>query len=268
MKILTRYVMKSFFIPFAAGIFVFSLLIFLGNFFERLDSLIKSPASLWAILQFLWLETPYWMVLIIPIATLTASMLAIGGWIRSREYLAFQAAGIAPAQMLRPLFYCASLVALLSFAAQETVLPYCYWKSQEIFREQIEPRYSQKQTVWTKIVLVGGPGQFLIVEEFDLGAKRMRRVVMDQYEGDRLLGQVDASEAAWDPAGETWVFSHGVQRDFAGGAVREKKFDRFVSNLTTPPQQLIPPKKRPEEMSLRELRRYSKTLKRLGLSTR
>src|SRR5258708_264937 len=80
-KIFDRYMARRFLKPFFFGLGVFALLIFLGDLFDKMPQLLKSQASLWVILQYLWLEVPYWAVEIIPMATLLATLFAVTGFI-------------------------------------------------------------------------------------------------------------------------------------------------------------------------------------------
>ena len=88
MKIFTRYMMGRFFRPFFYGLGLFALLIFMGDMFDRMPYLVRSKASLGTILQYLWLEVPYWSVRIIPMATLLATLIAITGFVQSGEWIA------------------------------------------------------------------------------------------------------------------------------------------------------------------------------------
>ena len=74
MKIFTWYMARRFFLPFLSGLALFSLLIFLGDMFDKMNVLLKSKATLWVIVQYLWLEVPYWTIKVIPMATLMATL--------------------------------------------------------------------------------------------------------------------------------------------------------------------------------------------------
>ena len=73
MKIFTRYMAQRFMAPFFMGLGLFALLIFLGDMFDKMGTLVRSKAGLLIILQYLWLEVPYWTVRVIPMATLLPS---------------------------------------------------------------------------------------------------------------------------------------------------------------------------------------------------
>lgn len=268
--ILARYVVRQFFKPFFFGVAVFSLIIFLANLFDHLRVLMQSDTSFYWIFQYLWLEVPLWVMKVLPVATLLATLFTIGGFIVSGEWLALQASGFKPLDFLKPLFACALAVTALSFAVQELVVPYCYNRSRTIYQEKIKKVPPSRRTQWSNVLLSGGPGDILMAQFFDAEKGLMKRVVLDSYEDNFLTEQVDALEASWDTGTRRWVFSRGVLRKFdpETGKVREKPFEEYPSALTLAPSQLKPQEKKVDEMTLNEIRKTLSRLKRLELSTR
>lgn len=266
MKLFTLYMARRFFGPFAAGLALFSLLIFLGDFFDKIGYLVKSKAGIVLILQYLWLEVPYWTIRVIPMATLLATLIALTGFIQSGEWIAVQAAGFETKDFWKPLLWCAVLVTVMSFLAQETVLPACYRRSRELWRDRIHPEWE-----WDKyedIALTGGPGQFIQAKMFLPKDGRMERPLLERVGEEGVELQLDARLALWDAAAARWVFQDGVERTFAAGSVKETPFARRESDLTVPPRSLIPRTRNPDEMSLREIREYARSIASLGVSAR
>ena len=140
-RLLDRYLAVRFLKPFLFGMGVFAVLIFLVDIFDKMPRLLRSPAPLWLIMEYLWLEVPYWSVRTIPMATMLATLFAVTGFVRSGEWLAVQSAGFEPRRVFRPLLAMAAAVTLVSFAAQETVLPACYARAQRLWRERIHPEW-------------------------------------------------------------------------------------------------------------------------------
>ncbi len=264
MKIFTRYMMGRFFRPFFYGLGLFALLIFMGDMFDRMPYLVRSKASLGTILQYLWLEVPYWSVRIIPMATLLATLIAITGFVQSGEWIAAQSCGFRVREFWVPVLFCSVLVGLFSFGAQETVLPVCYRLSRQIWQEKINPQWEYEK--FLNIVMIGEPGQFVSASEFLSKLGRMERPVYEEVGDDGLEMQLDAKLALWEAGPARWVFHDGVQRIFDKGAAREIPFKRFESRLVVPPNKLIPRARSPEEMSLKELRAYSGQVRHLGAS--
>lgn len=267
MKIFSRTMALHFLRPFLYGLGLFALLIFLGDLFDKLPRLLKSPAPFGIILQYLWLEVPYWAARVIPLATLLATLIAVTGFVSSGEWVAVQAAGFETRAFLRPLLWMALSVTAFSFVVQETVLPACYARSQTLWRDRIHPQWE-----WDKypdVILTGGSGQFITARNFFPKDGRMERPVMDYYADGRLVRQLDATGATWDPKARKWIFLDGIERRF-GGIIppEERPFRVLESDLDTPPLVLIPRRKNPDEMSFRETLRYLRQVRFLGASPR
>lgn len=266
MKLFSLLMAKRFFRPFLFGLGLFALLIFLGDIFDKMHHLVKSKASLWIILQYLWLEVPYWTVRVIPMATLLATLAALTGFIRSGEWIAAQASGFKSSAFWLPLLWCSVIVTAVSFLAQETILPVCYRRAKDLWRESIHPEWE-----WDKyldVALLGEPGQFLQARVFLPKEGRLERPTLEVVGPEGVENQIDARLALWDALASRWVFHDGVERRFSGGEVKEESFVQKESSFIVPPRKLIPRPKSPEEMSSLELRRYARGGSPLGTSRR
>ncbi|MBI3299754.1 MAG: LptF/LptG family permease [Elusimicrobia bacterium] len=260
MRIFTRYVGRAFLGPFLFGLGVFALLAFLGDLFDKMGRLATSAASIPVILQYLALQLPYWAVRIVPMATLLASLFAVSSFVSSGELTAVQAAGVEGRSFFVPLIWAAALVAGLAFAAQESVLPACFARSQMLWRERIHPVWEWDR--YHDAVLVPGADRLVSATLFVVKDGTLERPVLDDFSVGRLRREVDAEKARWDPAKGLWVFEKGVSRAFdaRGGLESERTFESWDSDLRSSPRQLAPTTKSAEEMSLKEtlaeIRRY------------
>ncbi|HAM35381.1 MAG TPA: hypothetical protein DEB40_10220 [Elusimicrobia bacterium] len=255
--------LKRFAKPFLFGLGLFAVLIFLGDMFDKMQYLMRSKASMWVVLQYLWLEVPYWAVRTIPMATLLATLVAITGFIQSGEWLAVQSCGFETKTFWKPLLWCALAVTALSFVAQETVLPACYHRSRQLWRDRIHPEW--EWDLYYDIALLVGPNRFMSAKMFLPKDGVLSRPVLDDMDAQGVAYQLDAREARWDAALGRWVFLSGVERVFSSGQVRERPFVEKVSEVDVAPRNLIPRTTNPDEMSLRELRRYIQRMRRMGV---
>jgi lipopolysaccharide export system permease protein len=266
-KIFTLMMGRRFLRPFGFGLGLFSLLIFLGDLFDKMHFLVKTKASLGIIMQYLWLEVPTWGIRVIPMATLLATLVALTGFIQSGEWIAAQSTGFKTSDFWKPLLYCSLGVTILSFVAQETLLPFCQRRTAKLWREEIHPEWE-----WDKffdiVMLVGrDPERFLQAKLFIPKEGRLERPVYEKIGPNGLEYQLDAKLALWDANLGHWVFEDGVERTFKGG-LEEKVFKKHDSDFTAEPKELLPRPKVIEEMSAREVRRALMGKVPSGLSQR
>lgn len=263
MSIFSWYMARRFIMPFLFGVGLFAVLIFLGDFFDKMHHIMKSKASLWIIIQYLWLDVPYWAVRTIPMATLLATLVAITGFIQSGEWLASQSCGFQSRTFWMPLLGCSLAVAVLSFAAQETLLPACYARARRLWQERIHPEW--EWDIFEGVALVVGPQRFISAKTMAIKDGLMARPVLEDVGPDGVARQLDALSARWDRALGRWVFLDGVERVFSEGKMTEASFKSKVSDLSLSPRVLIPRTVDPDEMSLRELIPYYRRMRRLGV---
>ena len=263
MNLLVRYALRRFLAPFFFGLGVFALVVFLGDFFDKMNQILGTKASLWAVAEYLLLSMPYWAIRVVPMATLLATIFAVTGFMRSGEFIGVQSSGVRPLDFFRPLLRASLAVAAGAFLLQETLLPACFGRAQVLWRERIHPEWE-----WNKyhdVILVGGPDQFVTTKLFWVREGMMERPVLDYYGQSGVARQIDAKEARWSAESSQWIFKDGVERFYRAGRVEsEMPFKTLASGLTAPPKDLMPRMKNPEEMSLRELGRELRRARSLG----
>lgn len=266
MTIFARYMAKRFFAPFFFGLALFSLLIFLGDMFDKMNRLIHTEASLGVIVAYLWLEVPYWTVRVFPMATLLATLIALTGFVQSGEWIAVQASGFRTRDFWRPVLLCALAVTALAFAAQETILPMCWRRARRLWQDRIHPEWEWDR--FSNVALMGAPNEFVYAQLFLPKEGLLERPVLERVGPAGVEYQLDARQARWDADRNLWVFHDGFEREFANGRVAQKNFKTQESNLTVAPRLMIPRQRDPDEMSLRELRAHADSVQRLGVSRR
>lgn len=268
MTLFGRYLSRRFFGPFFFGLGIFSVIVFLIDVFDKINKLATTQASARLIVEYLALTIPYWTVRIVPMATLLATLFTVNGFVRSGEYVAVQASGFEPNRFFRPILFFAALISACAFAAQETVLPAAFARAGRIWQEAIHPQWQ-----WDMVydgVLTPGPNRFLSVSVFHVREGEITRAILDDYSESILRRQVDGAKAHWEPAAGRWVFESGSIKIFDERGVLSdtESFERFETDLSVPPRELLPSKMRPDEMSLMEAYRESNRLSGLGRSAR
>jgi lipopolysaccharide export system permease protein len=264
--IFTKHMVGRFLKPFVFGLGLFAVLIFLGDTFDKMNYIVKSKAPLGIILECLWLGVPYWAVRVIPMATLLATLTAMSGFVQSGEWLATQACGLETKRFWMPLLGASLVIAAFAFAAQETIMPAAWARSQRLWHERVHPQWE-----WTKypgVALDAGDGRFVQTWLFIPLEGRMNRPTLETLGDEGVTTQIDAKFALWDAALKRWVFHDGVERDFGPQGVTERRFVEKVSTFDVPPLDLIPRPINPDELTLRQVLSYSKRVGRFGGSPR
>lgn len=266
MTIFTRHMIGRFLKPFAFGLGLFAVLIFLGDTFDKMNYIVKSKAALGTILECLWLAVPYWAVRVIPMATLLATLVAMSGFVQSGEWLATQACGLETRRFWAPVLWASLGVALVAFAAQETVMPVAWARSRRLWHEKVHPEPEWR--MYSDVAFALDDRLFVQCALFWPQDGRMERPILETMTASGVVSQLDAKYAEWDAARGRWVFKQGVARSFGENGAVESPFQEAVSELDSPPAELIPRPINPDEMSLLEVRSYARRVGRFGGSPR
>ena len=252
--------------PFFFGLGIFVVLIFLGDTFDKMNPLMRSKASFWAIMECLWLGVPYWAVRVIPMATLLATLVAISGFVQGGEWLATQSCGFETKRFWIPVLFCSLGVSVLAFAAQETVMPAAWARSRRLWREKVHAEWE-----WSKyenVALLGRRDQFVQAWLFLPAEGKLERPILEMIGPLGVDRQLDAKYALWDDKRKSWIFHKGVERVFGPQGVVEIAFEERISELNTPPLELVPRATNPDELTMLEAFSYSRSVGRLGGSPR
>jgi lipopolysaccharide export system permease protein len=268
MKILDRYLIKSFLAPFGVCVLIFCILVILGRFFDKMDIFTRFHARPKDILFFLLLGLPYWLNLVLPVATMLALLFSLGQLHQQGEFTAFRSAGIPSWRLYLPYASIGLVLAMLSLAGGLTFLPKLNFQSRVIYRVHIKKRDLldyQKD----KIVAAGRDHRRYTIGWLDVPNHQMRDVVVDRF-GDNLdwIETLSAKLAVYQ--GGRWLFEEGMWRHKdpqAAGGVREEAFSAKLVDIPEKPEDFALEDKEADDMTGRELLERMQRLERLGAPT-
>ena len=93
-----------------------------------IDDLVGKGLSFWVILEFMGWGACTLMPLALPLSTLLASIMTLGGLGENNEILALKAAGISLPRILAPLMAVAAMISVGAFFVSNNLLPVAYNK--------------------------------------------------------------------------------------------------------------------------------------------
>src|SRR5690242_14803091 len=93
-KLLPRYVLREFLIPFAIGLFIFTFLLIVNQVFLIMDLFLNRGVELSIILRLVSLIFPMFIPLSLPMAILLAALLSYGRLSEEGEITAFRSGGL------------------------------------------------------------------------------------------------------------------------------------------------------------------------------
>ncbi len=129
MKKMTRYLLRYFSRMLALCSTAFVGIYLLIDFFEKVDDFIDHQASLFDYLSYLFNSVPFILSQILPLATLTAVVLTLGGLGRTNEVTAMRACGISLWKIVQPFMALALVLSFSLLLLNEYVVP---WNARQL----------------------------------------------------------------------------------------------------------------------------------------
>jgi lipopolysaccharide export system permease protein len=194
--ILDRYMLTELAGPFAFGLFAFTL-IFAATELLNIGKLVSSEhAPLWAaLLVFLW-SLPADIVLVIPMALLLGTLLAIQRLSSESEITALKAAGVTFARMVAPLLAVGIVMSFVTLYLQEGVVPYANSQLADIENTVINHTSAFNRDLTVSAPLPGGGRQVTIATAYEPHSRALMHVTLIQYDNHNNPRQVVFADRA------------------------------------------------------------------------
>ena len=128
MKKLDRFLVKSFFGPFFATFFLVIFILALEFLWVYIDELVGKGLGFGVILEFIGWAACTLIPMALPLATLLASIMTLGGMGEKNELLAMKSAGIPLQRIMAPLVVVSCLISVGAFFASNNLIPVSYNK--------------------------------------------------------------------------------------------------------------------------------------------
>lgn len=123
MKLLDRYIIKTFFGPF---LFIFSVLFFIfivNIIWIQMSQFVGKGLSYWEILKLLFYMGASVVAMVLPLTILLSSIMTFGDFGERYELAAMKAAGISLTRIMTPLFIIVTFLAMVLFLFQNNITP-------------------------------------------------------------------------------------------------------------------------------------------------
>jgi lipopolysaccharide export system permease protein len=265
MKILTIYILTTF-----AKIFAFVWPLFIGlylvvEFVERIDDFLQYQANMGTIMLYFLLRIPVVGVQVGPLAILLSVALCIALLQRSRELIAFLAAGTSPWRIIYPFLGGALVMAGLSLGAEELILPRAHRTLMDLQDDQrrAPPQGAliQQGEIWFR----APESTFVHIELLDPAAERLHGITIYRKDAvGELIEQLHAREALWSSG--RWTLLDGTISRFQGNPMTPlENFTRLEMPIGMEPEALRSMFTPPLHMSLSELQSYMRKLRDRGV---
>ncbi len=264
MRIHDRYLLGDFWRNLAIGLAAFVAIYITVDVNEQIDDYIDFHARIADVVLLYAYMIPWIIVLVMPVAVLLAAVFSLGRLSRLGELTAFIASGTPLTRVAAPIIASSVAISVAVLAYGEFLLPQANRRSVEIKEVRIKGEKRVQDARYRDNVHYQGEGErTYYAQRYDIELKSLANVIVHEYRDGRLSRRIDAKRAYWD--GVQWVFIDGATRTFAENGERVSTFAKFeLRDIAERPEDFTREEIAPDEMNVRELRRYIGRLRRSG----
>ena len=135
MKILRTYLLKEHLGPFLISLGVFTCVLLLGNLVKLADLVVNKGVGLDYLLRFILYLVPFLCSYTIPMALLTAILLAFGRLGQDNELTAIRASGISLWRLTGPVVVVGLVMSLVMMSLNDRLIPWAHFASRRMLKE-------------------------------------------------------------------------------------------------------------------------------------
>ncbi len=148
--ILTRYVLREHLGPFCYSLAVITLVFVLDLLFRYLNRLLSKGLPWMIVLEFFWLNMAWIVATAVPMAVLTATLMAFGRLAVDNEIAAMHAGGVSLWRQVLPVFMAAALLAAGLIWFNDNILPDCNLRVRTLAADIVrqKPSVNLEPGVW------------------------------------------------------------------------------------------------------------------------
>ncbi len=266
MRLLDRYVLRTWLVIFVLTAIGFPVVSIMINMTDNLDKLLDRGLKMPDIFISYIYALPENIFLVMPAAVLFATVFTVGGLGKHSELTAAKASGQSFLRLTMPIFIAATFAAGLAYVVGE-LAPESTSRQLELQKTKI----ARPRTARYNFVFRADQGWVYTIRALDVQNRILRQLVFErQGKGPDYPGlAISADSATYDDTLKTWRLWSGTSRRI-GGPVGQEAFHFKTARLralSQEPVDLLAEPKAPEEMRYAELTRYIEALKRSGNDT-
>ena len=264
MRILDKYILKEFISPFLFGVCAFTAVFIGTGTLYRIANLINNyGASLWDAFRVLVLALPSIIVVTFPMSVLLGSLMAFGRLSSNSELIVMRSGGQNFVRLAMP------IISLGTTAFNEFVVPKANNAYNTIINQEIKHQVAPKTQdhIILKDVKGHDINSLMYARQYDSDLKQFKDITVQEFENDTLVRVEKADYADWN--GSKWVMHEGRIYDVSVGetVTRTMTFKNQELPISQKPNKVSASQKKPDEMTIRELREQISLLDQNSVNT-
>jgi len=261
MRILDRYVLQKFLLPFVYCFFGFIAIWFIFDLSDNLQDFLQGKVGIALLLKYYQSQIPEIMVLSLPFCALLALLYSLTAMSRTNEIISMLGAGQSVVRVLFPLFIIGVLLTGVSMYFNYESVPHAAMIKKQMLREI---KRGQKITTGLSGHLFRNrqDSRTWFIRRMTVEEQRLMDIEILQEDANHNIVKVWYSkEAIYEPNSKDWSLGRGkyVEMDEAGRVTKSEFFDSLViPGWSETPWRISSSVMDPDYLSVAELTDYLK----------
>jgi lipopolysaccharide export system permease protein len=262
MRLLDRYVLQNFLIPFFYSTLGFLAIWLVFDLSDNGHDFIEAHVKLKVLAYFYLTQFPQILVICLPVGLLLALLYSLSRMSRSNEIISMLTAGQSVLRIMLPLFLFGLLTACASLALNYALAPHSD-SMRKLLLDQITKGKDHADDLDIELFRNRADSRTWLVESIQPKQNLLRGVDISQQDADGdLVTKWYADRAVFNPADKSWTFSRGKQVNFDkdGNIVKEDDSwlhgSKKITGWSETVWRIVSTNDDPQDLSVPELKEY------------
>jgi lipopolysaccharide export system permease protein len=214
MKIIDKYIIKKFLGTFFLSIMLIILIVVVFDISEKIEDFIQKEAPLKAIIvDYYFNFIPYFVNLFSPLFTFIAVIFFTSRMATRTEVIAILSSGTSYTRFLYPYMISATIIALLSLALNNFVIPHATKHRIDFENIYLKNKfYNNDKNIHLQI----SPNNYIYLERYDVDENTGYRFSIEKFKGQELIYKLVAQSIKWDSIRQHWSINDYYIRNIKG----------------------------------------------------
>ncbi len=269
-RILDLYIFREVVMAAIFGICAFSaVFIGSGTLFRIARYITDYGASISSVLKIFVYGLPSIIMWTFPMSMLLATLLTFGRLSSSSEITAMKSCGISFGRIAAPAILLGFMVSICAILFNEHVVPWANTAYNNVvyFEIQGNTELKSQEHIIVKEIQSDKLQRLVYAREFNAGNETLTGVTMQEFDDEGRLTHVEnATYAEWKD--DVWIMHDGTIYDISDAdRTRTMRFSTQILPVKASPRQIVREQKRPEELTMKELRAQIEIMKTQYVNT-
>src|SRR5574341_1442980 len=264
-KIIDRYILREFIVPYFYCSFAFFLLYLVGDLFEHMDEFLKAKTSWHDVLRYYIYLSPTIFKHTAPFCLVLSLIYELGNFARHSEIIGMKASGVSPKRIAVPFLLLGLILSFCFFYISESVIPKANIELEALSKTYFKKSDAQNSKSYEDLAYSNAIENYVFyIHKLDLKKNTAQGIQVQHLNPQGSIQKLIRAETGRWLDNEWWLFNGTILRYDDVGDLQDdaESFTKRVVRIQESPQDLIREERASEKMNYPELK--DSLLKKFG----